>query len=1020
MPFYRWIFAALLITICALTVSRAAMAENQPTAVVLDDALPGADPAVAQVLADSVRAGGYEIRTISADLLIDGAAISDAQLLVLPCGRSVPVEAVPAVVKHLESGRHIIACGLPLWDSLVARVDGKWVARPDYDRALSGMKPQKILLDFEQEELSKWQRATNALEPEPTIELADSPTGKALHVIIPNLTGWETISRDLPHPFDEGQTLTCFRAKGGKDTDQLAIEWTEKDSTRWIATVQLSEQWQDYALPPEAFIAWQPPKHRGGSGDHLHVENVVRFAVGLAYSHTDLPRGRNEYWLDQLGTAHRPFAQAHKKVELPSLDTLCPSFAVYPITTPVTIATLPGLALIDAARIASPAEPLIAIQPRPGGAGYNKHRPWRYQPILIASGTGDPSVSSSRAQKITGKLPVPPGDFRGAIAALSIQLESPYRGGIWAAFTPASAEFYGQPAVKIAITQLAKAIRRGLFLQEAGSEFYTMFENQPVRLGARVIMPPPGPGPNLGVRISVRDRQSGQMVHDVAATPNPAIEQTWNPSRWPEGGYIVQTELVEGLAALDRIEHELHVWRPSPNRHFITTRDGSFFLAGKPWKAHGVNYMPSSGIGLTNGQMFEHYLSSMSYDPEIIDRDLRRIKAMNLNAVSVFLYREWMEANNLLDLLRRCRDLGLHVNLSLRPGDPMHFEWAGVREMIEHYRLKDNDTVFAYDLGWETSHYDREYQQKTYGRQWQQWVQKRYGSIEAAEKAWSFSLSSPSPGTPGEGKAVAFSDRAGEGLTVPESNHLLDDGPWRKMVIDYRAFLDEITARDYGRARDLVRSIDPNHSVSFRMTIAGDPTARMPNQLPFDFWGLRNAVDIWEPEAYGRIGEWDWVRHGRFTISYARLCDRSKPLMWAEMGVSNWDQYKMQTSERKLDFQARFHRAFYRMLEESGSDGVFFWWYPGGYRVNERSDFGIINPDGTDRPATKIIRGQGPKFLAAPKPPPPDYWIEVDRDKDTRGLNGIYEAVREEYWRAIEEGKQPGLKWASVPGTARP
>ena len=38
---------------------------------------------------------------------------------------------------------------------------------------------------------------------------------------------------------------------------------------------------------------------------------------------------------------------------------------------------------------------------------------------------------------------------------------------------------------------------------------------------------------------------------------------------------------------------------------FIEARDGGFWLGGKPWKAHGVNYMPSSGIGLANGHYFE-------------------------------------------------------------------------------------------------------------------------------------------------------------------------------------------------------------------------------------------------------------------------------------------------------------------------------------------------------------------------------------------------------------------------------
>jgi len=87
-----------------------------------------------------------------------------------------------------------------------------------------------------------------------------------------------------------------------------------------------------------------------------------------------------------------------------------------------------------------------------------------------------------------------------------------------------------------------------------------------------------------------------------------------------------------------------------------------------------VNYMPSSGIGLANGQYFENWVGRGAYDPEVIERDLRRVKAMNLNAVSVFIHHESLGAQHLLDLLRRCEALGLHVNQSLRPGTPMAFQ----------------------------------------------------------------------------------------------------------------------------------------------------------------------------------------------------------------------------------------------------------------------------------------------------------------------------------------------------------
>ena len=249
---------------------------------------------------------------------------------------------------------------------------------------------------------------------------------------------------------------------------------------------------------------------------------------------------------------------------------------------------------------------------------------------------------------------------------------------------------------------------------------------------------------------------------------------------------------------------------------------------------------------------------------------------------------------------------------------------------------------------------------------------------------------------------------------------LTRDGEWRKLVADYRLFLDDLLREKYSAARTLMKSIDSHHAVSFRMSNTGDPLYNWDAALPYDFYGLADAVDIWAPEAYGRIGDWERVRAGDFTAAYARLCDARKPLMWAEMGYSAWDMNRMAPDPEKLAFEGRYHADFYRMMIESGADGVFFWWYPGGFRLGENSDFGIINPDGTDRPVTKVIRTEGPRFLKARKPAKPDYWITVDRDRDARGLFGIYEAAQADFWKAMTEGRQPGLKWERKPGTATP
>ena len=395
----------------------------------------------------------------------------------------------------------------------------------------------------------------------------------------------------------------------------------------------------------------------------------------------------------------------------------------------------------------------------------------------------------------------------------------------------------------------------------------------------------------------------------------------------------------------------------------------------------------------------------------MIERDLRRIKALNFNAVSVFIYYESLKAQHLLDLLRRCEALGLHVNQSLRPGTPMDFRWKEMRDLIEYYRLARNDMVFAYDLAWEPSHGNHEQQQRAYASLWNQWVLKRHGSLPAAEKAWGQSVA-PTNQTPQSALPTPH-------LDVPPMSQLMTDGPWRKLVADYRLFLDDLLRANYSAARDRIRSIAPHHAVSFRMSNAGDPLYSWEAALPYDFYGLADAVDIWEPEAYGRIGDWSRVRPGIFTAAYARLCDPAKPLMWAEMGYNAWDMNRMAPDPEKLAFEARYYADFYRMLIESGADGVFFWWYPGGFRLGENSDFGIINPDGTDRPVTRVIRTEGPRFLRAPKPAKPDSWITVNRDRDARGLYGIYQAVQAEFWRALDTRSRPALKWASPPGGAR-
>ena len=131
------------------------------------------------------------------------------------------------------------------------------------------------------------------------------------------------------------------------------------------------------------------------------------------------------------------------------------------------------------------------------------------------------------------------------------------------------------------------------------------------------------------VRIRVADTDTRQEVFAqewlvaVGAESETRVSTAWKPNTWPTNGFKVAAQLVVDGTVVDEVSHEAHVWRPKPNPSFITVANGDFMLDGKRWRANGVNYMPSSGIGTEDGPYFEQWLGARSYDPEIVERDLR-------------------------------------------------------------------------------------------------------------------------------------------------------------------------------------------------------------------------------------------------------------------------------------------------------------------------------------------------------------------------------------------------------------
>ncbi|MBP6963389.1 MAG: hypothetical protein KBC96_03175 [Armatimonadetes bacterium] len=974
-----------LITFCLTFALAASAAATGAKAVILKSQLPGDDAALSDLVEAQIRQAGYEIRSLSAEDIC-GHGWSDTDLLVLPNSAALPAKSTGAIEAFLKAGGDIIALNAPMWQTAYIMAGGKWITLDDYQRAKAGTPPPHVIYDFKSGKASDWHRASDNDREPSTIEIVDQGPAagtRSAHVVIPNLTSWDTygVAADIEKAFPAGHTLTVFSAKGGPLTTQLAIEWVENDGSRWIAVVPLYPEWRQYVLVPEDFKYWLSNPNRGFRGDRLKPENAVRMSFGMAHTHMGAVIGRQEYWVGPFGTAQMTaeYEEVLGAFDPPRLDILSPGYKFFDSTGAASLSvredqTVAGETKLDVPGI------IRSPHPRPGGGGFDKGRAWRYIPLVQAETAG--------------------GEWRGTPVTMIAHADGPFKGGVWASFGIGGTDWYKSPAALGLVRQIAERMLEGEFFVDAGTDFYTYFDDQQIMLGATVANLGKESPRTVKARVVITEAKSGRIATDAEFTlthdagQNANLARNWKPERWPEGGYIATAELLVAGKVVDRVTHPVNVWTPKRDRHFVTTEDGDFVLDGKRWRAHGVNYMPSSGVGTEDGEYFEHWIGARSYDPEIVQRDIDHMKDLGYNAVSVFMYTGHHKAQNMLDLLRRLDAAGMRADVSLRPGTPMDFLWPQIGEMITDLRLHENDTVVAYDLAWEPM-FGHQRDRVIWDGEWEKWIVERYGSVENAEKDWGFPVTRDANGK----------------ITNPEPHQTLEDGEWRVMAAAYRRFLDTLLYKKYGEARQLIRSVDPNHLVSFRMAEASNPNYRWEGRIPYDFPYLAGAVDFLAPEAYGRIGDsWEKVKPAWFQFEYARWAAPEKPMLWKEQGVTAWDNSQMRSTEDKLEYQARFYEQWYQMLIKSGADGLYSWYYPGGFRVGENSDYGVINPDGSDKPVSKVIRRYADQYLNGPSSKPIDYWITIDRDKYPEGIAGIYDASKRRFWAAIDQGLAPGLR----------
>lgn len=966
-----------LMAALAASLSPTSPATRQARVLMVTEAYPGSSAAFRTGLTAALRSAGLDPVPVRAEELGDrlNSETGQGAVLILPDATRFPAAARDPLLAFLKRRNHLLCVSGPAFGRMVSPMGGKWVDREQMREALA-QEPGRSIIEF-QPAATLFRASGDARNPAThQVEPGAGPDGHAaLHVRLSKLETWDTINMPGLGPmFTREETVTTFWAKGGPDTRELALEWCEKDGSRWVAVVQLGTRWKRYALLPEDFALWPDgsPADRGKPGDRPKLGELTRIAFIIANGQTKQKMGiPHEYWVSDIRAAVRPNGGVDDNP--PLLETLSPQYKLFE-TTPYRCTEAGTPAALPAG------SPVICAVTRSPGYGTDTPE-GRFVPVLSGYRKGEPTPGSAPAH-------------------LYINGRSAYAGSIWGSLGFGQQHLQQHPAEYARVAAgMVKRMVQGAALLCGGAGHIAYLPGETMKLAATLVGTGAAPG-KCRVECRVTGVAKATRTRTVAVNGNSPTAVDLGAVK-PTGIGTARVTITVSDAAgarLDRISYTVRILAdagPNPAA-LVRASGGQFTLGGRPWYAFGMNYWPLYSIGREPDAYWLHWLTPDQYDPDAVERDLVLAEKLGMNLVSI-QYGRVDQARPLLDFLARCDAHHIKAHVFLPHLDPANPNPGPGLEMIRAAHLANSSALFAYDLAWEV-HVGFYEARKQYDRAWQDWVVDRYGSVEAAIRDWKY-----------QPKVVQGV------ITGPTDDQLKSEGDWRIYVSAYRRFWDDRYSKGYQVVTRAVRSVDPNHLMGARSGWGGLGGIWPQGGMPIDLLTGARHLDFVSPEGYAIGGDRKGFLRGGFDNAYARYWSGGKPIYWAEFGsplffgISS-EAYRLADSSKGWDVAAAYYKGLLEMVVETGANGAAGWWWPAGYRVDEKSDFGVVGQDGAPRPPAAEFGKIAARFHAARPTPVPDTYITVDRDKHSTGFAGVYEECADQWVEAFLAGKQPGIR----------
>jgi hypothetical protein len=310
--------------------------------------LPGAQtPPALDELTRRLKASGFETaRLTSLDLARADALTYPALRYLVADLRRLPQGAAPRILGWMRQGGILVSLTAPAFADTFYRVGDAWQTWDEFSQhGLAEMAGKgREVVPWTEASLGEWGQSLYPGTPPAKLAVKDAATPSGDTAVVINapgfVTGWWSLGRIFPAPLlNEGETLTCFWAKGDEHTPEMSVELAEDDGSRWIAVVSLETKWRYYALPPQAFAYWQdnPSKGRGGAGDELRPAHAVRLAFGISGSHTpsdlvpDVPTHQISIGPIRAATVTPANLSALAPAARPELEALSPGFKLHEV-----------------------------------------------------------------------------------------------------------------------------------------------------------------------------------------------------------------------------------------------------------------------------------------------------------------------------------------------------------------------------------------------------------------------------------------------------------------------------------------------------------------------------------------------------------------------------------------------------------------------------------------------------------------------------------------------------------------